>query len=107
MCVRAQGVFRDLAIDVGKANVDGSEERVSDKFFVRMAGQKLTEAKAKEAVTALELLLASKATAPGAVSRPKFDAAATVQGKGRLYTLMGERSGVGFGGWGLGYCGGL
>ena len=85
-----QGVFRDLSVEVGKAVVEGDEDNIDDKFFVRMpGGGKLSKQKASEAVAALELLLSAK-DAVGLTSRPKFDVAASEQGKGRLYTLMGE-----------------
>ncbi|PNH06165.1 Glycogen phosphorylase 1 [Tetrabaena socialis] len=82
-------LFRDLGVDVGKAAVEGDDARVDDKFYVRtLSGGKLDDAKAAEAVKALDALLRSKPSSTD-VSRPKFEATGQGQsGKARLYTLM-------------------
>ncbi|KXZ53126.1 hypothetical protein GPECTOR_7g1017 [Gonium pectorale] len=82
-------LFRDLAVDVGKAVVEGDEAKINDKFYVRaLSGGKLSSEKAADAVRALDVLLRSKPSSTD-VSRPKFEAQGQSQsGKARLYTLM-------------------
>nr|ABB88567.1 PhoB [Chlamydomonas reinhardtii]ABB88568.1 PhoB [Chlamydomonas reinhardtii] len=83
-------LFRDLGVDVGKAVVEGDEDRINDKFYVRsLSGGKLSEDKAADCVKALDVLLRSKPTGTEA-TRPKFEntAATGGTGKARLYTLM-------------------
>ena len=81
-------VLRDLALDVGKATVDGDDKRFHNRFFVlNTKGGKVTdEQQIKEITTALGVLLKAK-SALSSVSRPKFD---SPQGDtGRMNALMG------------------
>lgn len=81
-------VLRDLALDVGKAQVSGDDVRFRNRFFVqRTQGGKVTDPQQiKEITTALGVLLKAK-SALSAVSRPKFD---SPQGDtGRMNALMG------------------
>ncbi|KAG2446570.1 hypothetical protein HYH02_008557 [Chlamydomonas schloesseri] len=83
-------LFRDLGVDVGKAVVEGDEDKINDKFYVRsLSGGKLSEDKAADCVKALDVLLRSKPTGTEA-TRPKFENTAPTAGAGkaRLYTLM-------------------
>lgn len=84
-------VLRDLALDVGKAQVSGDDVRFRNRFFVqRTQGGKVTDPQQiKEITTALGVLLKAK-SALSAVSRPKFD---SPQGDtGRMNALMGACS---------------
>lgn len=81
-------VLRDLALDVGKATVDGDDKRFHNRFFVRDAkgGKVMDDQQILEITTALGVLLKAK-SALSSVARPKFD---SPQGDtGRMNALMG------------------
>ncbi len=57
-----------------KANIDGDDFTVDDKFYVRTAsGSKISDLEQQNLRNALAVLLASKSVAPVASGRPKFD----------------------------------
>jgi hypothetical protein len=86
--------FRDLNLDVGKAVVEGDDDRISDKFYVQTAdGSKVDdEAKMADIKRALEVLLRTRSGPT--TTRPKFSSVSIQQDANKrelLYTLMGER----------------
>lgn len=86
--------FRDLNLDVGKAAVEGDNQKISDKFYVqKVGGGKITDAKTVDNIRrALETLLRTRS---GPVSpRPKFSTVSIQQDENKkelLYTLMGRQ----------------
>jgi starch phosphorylase len=76
---------RNPGLDVGRAVIEGDDNTVNDKFYLRTAtGEKIKDAAEQEALrSALTLLLSSKSTT-AVKSRPKF-----VKDKGSAGILMG------------------
>ena len=88
--------FRDLNLEVGKADVQGDESKIADKFYVRYPeGGKIEEDSQIASIQkALETLLRSRSTGPVS-TRPKFSTVSIQQDANKrelLYTLMGERA---------------
>lgn len=77
-----------VAVDVGKAQVDGDETEISDMFYVTFRGNKIVDEAQIESIKQAVHAVLSYKSALGGASRPKFGAAA---GKSGVTTLMGEQ----------------